>query len=96
MLRMVAAIVLLIGVLPNAYPFYILLRVVVCGVCAYTAYGYAQTANEKLTWLFGAIAVLFNPLLPVYLTRELWFPIDIATAILLFWSVFRDRRAKAA
>jgi hypothetical protein len=35
--------------------------------------------------LFGIIAILFNPLIPVYLNnKSAWMPIDIVVAI-LFW-----------
>ena len=33
-------------------------------------------------WTFGLVALLFNPLIPIYLTRELWIPIDLLTAVL--------------
>jgi hypothetical protein len=46
-----------------------LVRLVVCGVCGYTAYGYAKHELSGLAWLFGVIAIAYNPLLPVYLTR---------------------------
>jgi hypothetical protein len=31
--------------------------------------------------MFGLIAVLFNPLMPIYLKRTTWFRIDIGIAI---------------
>ena len=34
------------------------------------------------TYLFGFIAVLFNPLIPIHLSRELWQPIDAICALL--------------
>jgi hypothetical protein len=33
-------------------------------------------------WLFGFIAVLFNPLIPIHFSRELWQPIDVICGIL--------------
>ena len=33
-------------------------------------------------WLFGFIAVLFNPLIPIHLSREIWQPVDIVCGIL--------------
>ena len=32
--------------------------------------------------LFGFIAVLFNPLIPIHLSREIWQPIDVVCATL--------------
>ena len=91
MIRLITAVFLLWGLLPNPYAYYMLLRVVVCGVSGYTAYGYARAGSSKIAWTFGGLALLYNPFLPVYLTREIWMPIDLLTAIFLFWSVLRDR-----
>jgi hypothetical protein len=40
--------------------------------------------------LFSGLAFLFNPFLPIYLTSELWMPIDLTSASILLWSVFQD------
>jgi len=42
----------------------------------------------------GFIALLFNPLIPVYLTREIWAPIDLGLAVL--FGVVGYRSAKLA
>jgi len=64
------------------YGYYQLLRFVVCGVSAYTAFVAYQWQKLWATWLFGFIAVLFNPLVPIHLPRELWQTIDVACAFL--------------
>jgi hypothetical protein len=92
----ITAVSLLWGLLPNRYAYYMLLRVVVCAVSVYTAHGYAQAGSSKFGWTFGGLVVLYNPFLPVYLTREIWMPIDLLTAIFLFWSALRDRRRPPA
>ena len=94
-MRLFAAAILLWALLPNPYGFYMLARLVVCGVCGYTAYGYAKRDLLGLAWLFGVIAIAYNPLLPVYLTRAIWMPVDLITAGLLVWSVVHDRRRTA-
>jgi hypothetical protein len=89
MARLIAAIILLWALLPNPYGFCMLVRL---GVCGYAGYRYAQHDLSGLAWLFGVITVAYNPLLPVYLTREIWMPVDLFTAGLLVWSVVHDRR----
>ena len=42
-------------------------------------------------WTFGLVALLFNPLIPIYLTRELWVPIDLLTAILFVVAIVNLR-----
>jgi hypothetical protein len=51
MARIIAASILLWALLPNPYGFYMLVRLVVCGVCGYTAYGYAKHELSGLAWL---------------------------------------------
>jgi len=33
-------------------------------------------------WLFGFIGLLFNPLIPIHLSQEIWQPIDFVCAVL--------------
>lgn len=90
-LRSIAALALLWGLLPNPYGYYMLLRIFVCATSAYTAYGFSQRNRSGLAWVFGVVAVLYNPVLPIFLNRALWFPIDLASAIAFAWSVRCDR-----
>ncbi len=93
----VAAIVLLLlamGKLP--YGFYVVLRWVVCGVCAYSVISAMNAERKGWAWVLGIIALLFNPLLPVRLGRETWPLVDLAAAALIAVSIFTvDRRRKA-
>lgn len=75
-----AGAMLLAAVGPWPYGYYQLLRLVVCGAGAYFAYTTYQWGKLRAVWVFGAIAVLFNPLLPVHLTREIWAVIDVVCA----------------
>ena len=68
------------------YGYYQLLRFVVCGVSVYVAFMAYNWQKLWATYLFGFIALLFNPLVPIHLSRELWQPIDLVCA-LLFVSV---------
>jgi hypothetical protein len=79
----IPAAVLFIGVFPLPIGYYTLLRLVVTAAAAYIAYDTFQTDKQSgWTWVFGFVAILFNPLIPIYLNKELWMIIDFATAIL--------------
>jgi len=67
----IAAIMLLLALAPWPYGYYQLLRFVVCFNGAYIAYLAYNQQKNWVAWLFGFIAVLFNPLLPIYLSREI-------------------------
>ncbi len=64
------------------YAYFQLLRWVVCisaGLWAY--HGYER--DDKLTMaIFIPIAILFNPIAPVYLRRGTWIPIDVISGLL--------------
>lgn len=78
----IAASMLLGALAPWPYGYYQLLRFVVCGVAVYLVYTAYNWQKMWAVWLFGFIAVLFNPLIPIHLSRELWPPIDIICALL--------------
>ena len=76
------------------YGYYKLLRVVVCLAAAYVAYLGYDSRRFWATWLFGLIVILFNPIIPVHLTREIWQPIDVGSAILFIGTGFFFRTGK--
>ena len=77
-----ALLLLALADMPSGY--YVFMRIAVCLACAIVAYGSYKredTLNGS-TILFGLMAILFNPIIPVYLyDREIWMPIDIIGAI---------------
>ena len=84
----IAALMLFGALAPWPYGYYQLLRFVVCGVSIYVAVIAYDWQKIWATWLFGLLAVLFNPLIPVHLTWELWQPIDVICALLFVVIVF--------
>jgi len=90
----IAALALLGALAPWPYGYYQLLRFVVCPVSAYVAYLAYNWHKLWATWLFGFIAILFNPLIPIHLSRELWQPIDFVCAILFVVIIFAFKKSK--
>ena len=79
---LIPCIVLLIGLLPMPLGYYMLVRVIVCAACLY--YASKSRKNDILLWTFGALAVLFNPIIPIYLyNKAIWFFINIGTDAIL-------------
>ncbi len=79
---LVAATMLFVAIADLQYGYYQILRWVVCGVAVYIAYMAYTWGKVWATWVFGFIAVLFNPLIPVHLTKEIWQPINCICGIL--------------
>ncbi len=69
------------------YGFFTMLRFVVFAATAYVAWLAYKGQKEKWVWVFGFIAVLFNPLIPIYLNRETWTTIDLIVGLFLLLSI---------
>jgi len=83
------AIVFLLGALGDwSYGYYQILRWIVCASGAYLAYSYHESNKTTWAWAFGIIAILFNPILPIYFTREIWQPIDVIVAVIFIIAMF--------
>lgn len=78
----IAAAMLLLALRKWPYDYYRLLRFVTCAVAVLVAYCAYAWRKWWAAWLFGFVAVLFNPLLPIHLKRQTWQVIDPAAAAL--------------
>ena len=72
----------------NPYGYYILLRWVCCGVFAYLTVQELRIKNEGWTWVLGITAVVYNPIIRVHLTREIWSVINVVTIAIAIASIF--------
>lgn len=87
------ATMIVVGMASMPYGYYEILRVVVFFFCILYAYSIIS-AEEKgvadfilATAIFG-IALVFNPFMPCYTSRENWQVIDLFSSFLLFSSVY--------
>ena len=78
----VAGFFLLVAVAGAPYSFYEVVRWAVTGMAVWSAV--VAGGQQRTGWsvAFIATALLFNPLIPVYLTRESWVPLDVAAMVL--------------
>jgi hypothetical protein len=63
----------------NPYGYYTLLRIVCCVVFSFLSYKAHARGNETWTLLFGITAIIYNPIVPLPLKRQLWSIVNIAT-----------------
>ena len=89
----IAAVVVVVGLMPMPYAYYMLMRIILCGIAAYGAV--LQTERTSgLFWLLVGTAVLYNPIIPVYLGQKaVWSVVNIAT-LALFWKARLTCRAQ--
>ena len=71
------------GCAPLPYGYYMLLRFVETGVFAWAALVSYERNGQSLPWVFGLLALLFNPIIKIHLPKEFWAFIDIGAALLL-------------
>lgn len=77
---LVAALSLL-ALAPMPYGYYIFLRIAVTGCAGMTAYLKYQAGDRNLLlWACVAVAILFNPVISIHLTREIWMVFNIFVA----------------
>ena len=93
---LVAAAFLLLAAFSHwPYFFYVLLRVTVCAIALYLAHNAFTVQRKAWMWVFGAVAVLFNPVFPMRMHRSDWSNINvIAAVIFVAWiaaSLMRSR-----
>ena len=91
------AVMLLIDFAEPPYGYYTLMLSVVRASCLailYQAHMVQECDVSVWTVALAAMALLFNPLVRVHLTRETWAPIDVACAAILMAHMLieRDRR----
>lgn len=78
-------VIMVIGLLPMPYGFYSLSRIVVCACSVYFAFQLFKKEDMTFVWVFGFLAVLYNPIIPVHLyDKEIWIVINIVTGIIFF------------
>lgn len=80
---LIPAVLLTIATLHLPYGYYTFLRIVVFGFSALVASLSWRDNTISRVWpaVFVGIAIVFNPFVPVYLSRGDWFYLDIGAAL---------------
>lgn len=86
--------VLLLLAIPTWWPsdFYILLRWAIFISSIIVAYGFYKSKIMAWTFIFGAVAFLFNPIAPMYLGKSTWVIFDFIGAVLFFLAAYSKKK----
>lgn len=98
-LKIITIMLLLFALADNPYWYYQILRWVVCWLAGYWAYLEYRKIHYLWTWVFGIIAVLFNPLSTIHLDKDTWIVLNIITAGILIISIiypYMKKRTQAS
>lgn len=88
--------IMLLFAIPTGWPygFYELLRWIIFISSIIVAWGFYNSKLTAWTFIFGAIAFLFNPIAPIYLDKQTWVPIDFVGAVLFFIAAYSIKKKK--
>lgn len=93
-LKLILIIALLLCLAPMPYGFYMLVRFFATVMFGLMAYRYHQEKKENLMITFGALAVLFQPLIKIPLGRTVWNVVDVVIAVVLIIQLLREYEIK--
>ena len=72
----------------NPYGYYILLRWVCCAVFVYLAIQAWNIEKQGWVWILGVTAAIYNPILRIHSTREMWSIVNLIAIGLAVASIF--------
>lgn len=79
------------------YEFYTIKRVLLFGTLGYLSYFFFKTKHQILLGIYILSTIIFNPLLPIFLKRPIWFAIDFILSITIlysYWLHFQNRASR--
>jgi hypothetical protein len=69
------------------YGYFQILRWVVCGASCYGAFLAMEKDLQGWMWTMAGMALLFNPILPIRLSRDLWQILDVIGGIVFLCAI---------
>ena len=93
-IRLLAGIMLLLGLGYREYSYYILLRWVVTASAIYSGWIASHLKIHYWTWFFFIVAIIFNPIIPLHMSKSTWQILDLVFAIGFFVSIIKLKRVR--
>ena len=91
--RLIACGLLLLAIANLPYGYYIFLRIAITIIAGINAFSVYKRKNKTLFAVFLGIAVLFNPLVPIYLDKGTWILIDLIVGLFFGVAAFMNFEA---
>lgn len=83
----IGAVVVGLAVGDWPYGVYVLTRWVVCSAAVFVLVVAARSKQWWAAWVYGVVALLFNPVLPFHLNKATWQPLDITAALAMVLAI---------
>lgn len=93
LLLLITAVLLFLGMFNLPIGYYTFLRIAVTIAAVLLVVGEYKDGLSLWTIIFGAIAILFNPLTPVYLnSKSAWSMIDFWCGVLFLVAFYKHKK----
>lgn len=87
-LKIIGIVLLCISFFDVGYFFYQLLRWYICLLGLYIVFWYYEKKDKILwVWIFGLIAVIFNPIAPIHFKHDIWVILDVIVMVILWYNI---------
>lgn len=84
----IASVLMLLALNPgNPYGYYTFLRLACCAVFGFLAYTAHTQGRLNWAWGLGAVALLYNPFIPIHLPRDTWAMLNVGTIAIALASI---------
>lgn len=90
-LKIIGAVLLFLALAKMSYGYYTFLRLSIMILSVVFAYDTFKNYSALWGWAFVGIAIIFNPIIPVYFQRSTWNIIDIIAGIIFLASIQRKK-----
>jgi len=94
LVKLIAAIILFICPFDMLYWFYDLVRTLALIGFSFLAYDARKKKKNIESIIFICLAILFQPILKIHLTKPIWIVIDLVVGVWLIASPFIEERKK--
>jgi len=86
----IVSVIMLLLAIPAIWPYgyYILLRWIVTASALFLIWISYEIRKQLWLILMVMLAILFNPIAPIHLDKEIWVIIDFVAAVLFLISIF--------
>lgn len=91
-IKIIISGLLFIAILSLPYGYYQFLRIAVFIAIIYFLLMEYALNNKWLLPIYAAIGILFNPIIPIYLTKGMWIYIDAICGVIIFISFIIRRK----
>jgi hypothetical protein len=90
-IKIILSILLFLCLLPMPYGYFQFVRFAAMVGFGYLAFQAKNENKDQEMWIFGALAVLFQPFFKIALGREIWNIVDVIVGIGLMVSLKKNK-----